>query len=219
VDAALEDIVLPRGYTWSRGMQFDQQASEDAAMWQAMLMSVAFVFLLMGVLFESFVLPMSILSTIPLAMLGAVWGLYLTGTPMDTMAGVGLVVLVGGVVNNGIVLVDLVTQLRSEGMTRHDALVEAGQRRLRPILMTAMTTIFGLLPMAFGSSSFIGVPYAPLGRTVIAGLSTATVLTLVVVPFFYTVLDDVREFTMRWVALVWSGGRDAAAADAAALDS
>jgi HAE1 family hydrophobic/amphiphilic exporter-1 len=121
---------------------------------------------------------------------------------MDTMAGIGLVILVGVVVNNGIVLVDLVTQLRHEGAVVVDALVEAGERRLRPILMTALTTICGLIPMAVGSSGIIGVPYAPLGRTVIGGLAVATLLTLVFVPFLYAVLDDVRAATLRWWAYV-----------------
>jgi HAE1 family hydrophobic/amphiphilic exporter-1 len=111
------------------------------------------------------------------------------------------------VVNNGIVLVDLVTQLRSEGYATHDALVESGRRRLRPILMTALTTIFGLIPMAIGSSSFVGIPYAPLGRAVISGLAVATVLTLVFVPYLYAVLDDLRDASYQWVAFVRSARR------------
>lgn len=202
IDAALADMAFPRGYSWNKGQQFNQQQANDEAMLLAMGLSVCFVFLLMGVLFESFILPLSILTTLPMAMAGAMWLLYITGTPMDTMAGVGVVILVGVVVNNGIVLVDLVTQLRGQGVERTAALLEAGQRRIRPILMTALTTICGLIPMAVGSSGFIGIPYAPLGRTVIGGLMAATVLTLVFVPFLYTVLDDVREGAMEWFAWV-----------------
>lgn len=200
VDAALEDMAFPRGTGWSKGSAFDMQMEDDAAMALALLLSVCFVFLLIGMLFESFLLPVGILSTIPMAMFGSMWGLYLSGTPMDLMAGVGLVILVGVVVNNGIVLVDLVLQLREEGMDRTDALVEAGGRRLRPILMTALTTICGLVPMAAGGSSFIGIPYAPLGRTVIGGLLVGTLLTLVLVPFLYAWLDD---FAAR--GRVWAG--------------
>ncbi len=206
LSASLEDMVFPRGYSWSQGTEFDRRARDDDATLFALLLSVCFVFLLMGVLFESFVLPLSIITTVPMAMAGAVWGLVLTGTGMDTMAGVGLVVLVGVVVNNGIVLVDLVEQLRSGGMARTPALVEAGRRRLRPILMTAMTTICGLVPMALGASSFIGIPYAPLGRTVIGGLIAATVLTLGFVPYLYAVLDDARTSGRHWVA--WILGSD-----------
>lgn len=202
IDAALSDMAFPRGYSWSKGQRFNQQQENDEAMGLALLLSVCFIFLLMGVLFESFVLPLSILTTIPMALFGALWLLFLTGTPMDTMGGVGIVILVGVVVNNGIVLIDLVTQLRAEGMERTEALVEAGRRRLRPILMTAMTTICGLIPMAVGSSAFIGIPYAPLGRTVIGGLLAATFLTLVFVPVLYTVLDDLREGGLHWFAWV-----------------
>ncbi|MFT4624500.1 MAG: HAE1 family hydrophobic/amphiphilic exporter-1 [Myxococcota bacterium] len=206
LDAALEDMVFPRGYSWSRGMEFDKRGEDDDATLFALLLSVCFVFLLMGVLFESFVLPLSIITTVPMAMAGAMWALVLTGTGMDTMAGVGLVILVGVVVNNGIVLVDLVEQLRAEGTPRTQALIEAGRRRLRPILMTAMTTICGLLPMAFGASAFIGIPYAPLGRTVIGGLIAATLLTLCFVPYLYAVLDDARVAGRHWVA--WILGSD-----------
>ena len=108
-------------------------------------------------------------------------------------------------VNNGIVLIDLVTRLRNEGMDRLEAVIEGGSRRLRPILMTALTTICGLLPMAAGSASFVGIPYAPLGRVVVGGLVAGTILTLFFVPFLYTVLDDIRGSAVRWAA--WIRGR------------
>jgi HAE1 family hydrophobic/amphiphilic exporter-1 len=204
VDAALADMVFPRGYEWSKGQRWDNQMDDDAAMKFALFLSVAFVFLLMGVLFESFVLPLAIVTTIPMAMMGAVWGLYLSGTGMDTMAGVGLVILVGVVVNNGIVLIDLVEQLRAGGVRRNAALMDAGRRRLRPILMTALTTVCGLMPMAIGTSAIAGVPYAPLGRTVIGGLLAGTLLTLLFVPYLYTLLDDLRTASKSWFGFVWS---------------
>ena len=202
IDAAMADMVFPRGYGWERGMKWDSRQEEDDAVYFAMMLSMAFVFLLMGVLFESWILPLSILTTIPMAMVGAMWGLYLSGTPMDSMGFVGLVILVGVVVNNGIVLVDLVTQLRADGMERTEALLHAGERRIRPILMTALTTICGLLPMALGSSDFIGIPYAPLGRVVIGGLVSATLLTLLFVPYLYALLDDLRSWSQTWFAFV-----------------
>jgi HAE1 family hydrophobic/amphiphilic exporter-1 len=166
----------------------------------ALLLSVTFVFLIMGVLFESFLLPMSIITTVPMAFLGVYWMLYLTDTSFDGMSGVGLVILVGVVVNNGIVYIDLATRLRNDGVDRLTALVDAGARRLRPILMTALTTIFGLVPMTIGDASFVGMPYAPLGRVVVGGLSTGTLLTLFLLPFLYTVLDDMRDTSRRWLA-------------------
>ena len=177
-----------------------QFETEEDARIMALLLSVTFVFLIMGVLFESFLLPLSIITTIPMAFLGVYWTLYATDTTFDTMGAVGLVILVGVVVNNGIVYIDLVTRLRNGGMDRVSALVEAGVRRLRPILMTALTTIFGLLPMAVGDSSFIGMPYSPLGRVVAGGLATGALLTLFLLPFLYTVLDDIRDTSRRWLA-------------------
>jgi HAE1 family hydrophobic/amphiphilic exporter-1 len=157
---------------------------------------------LMGMLFESFTLPIAMIATVPLALIGSVWTLYLTKTPFDTMAGVGLVLLVGVVVNNGIVLLDVVGQLRREGRDRNEALIEAGRRRMRPIVMTALTTICGLLPMAVGGSHLVGIPYAPLARTVIGGLLVSTVLTLVFVPLLYTFLDDLKLVAGRWLSRV-----------------
>ena len=187
IEGALTNMQLPEGYTWSRTWNSEvDEVEENARILMALGLSITFVFLIMGVLFESFLLPMSIITTIPMAFLGVYWTLYLTGTPFDTMGAVGLVILVGVVVNNGIVYIDLVTRLRNEGTERITALVEAGTRRLRPILMTALTTIFGLLPMAVGDSSFIGMPYSPLGRVVSGGLATGTLLTLFLLPFLYT---------------------------------
>jgi hydrophobic/amphiphilic exporter-1 (mainly G- bacteria), HAE1 family len=156
-----------------------------------------FVFLLMGVLFESFVLPLAVIVAVPFALLGVSWMLHITDTSMDMMARIGMVILVGVVVNNAIVLVDMTNRLRAGGMSRLDALMQAGRHRFRPILMTTFTTVCGLIPMAVGNAKVIGMAYAPLGRTMIGGLFAATVLTLVVVPLFYTFLDDLREHTAR----------------------
>ena len=204
IQGALANLSLPRGYSWSAGRFERDQGEEDAAMYFAFFLSVSFVFLLMGVLFESWVLPMAVIVTIPMAGVGAFWGLYLTGTGLDMMAVIGLIVLVGVVVNNGIVLVDLITQLRSEGLERLSALKEGCSRRLRPILMTAATTIFGLVPMAMGTTDFVGIPYAPLGRTVIGGLLASTVLTLIFVPWLYVLLDDMRLSASTWFGVYGS---------------
>jgi len=203
VRAGLQDMDFPRGYGWEQGRQAQQQDQDFADQLFVIGMSICFVFLLMGILFESWVLPISILTSLPMAVFGTWWLLWFTGTPFDTMAGIGIVILVGVVVNNGIVLVDLITQLQAEGMDRQQALIEAGRRRIRPILMTALTTISGLIPMAVGDSEFVGIPYAPLGRTVIGGLAAATLLTLVFVPYLYAALDDLR----LWAGQVLRRGR------------
>ena len=167
-------------------------------------LAVTFVFLLMGVLFESFILPFSVLLSIPFAFLGVYWTLFLTGTAMGGMAMVGVIVLIGVVVNNAIVLVDMINRLRAGGMGRLEAILEAGHNRFRPILMTTFTTVFGLLPMALGSSTVLGEPYAPMGRTMIGGLLASTLLTLLVVPLFYTFLDDLRNALHRIVTAAFA---------------
>jgi HAE1 family hydrophobic/amphiphilic exporter-1 len=203
IDASLEDMRFPYGYQWEKGDRYWENMEEMEAQQYALLLSVVFVFLIMGVLFESLAVPLAIITTVPMALMGAFWLLYLTGTDFDTMAGIGLVVLVGIIVNNGIVLVDLVTQLRRQGLSIEEALVRAGERRMRPILMTAMTTISGLLPMAMGATGFVGISYAPLGRTVIGGLAAGTILTLLFVPFLYALIDDVRGGLSTWLRVIW----------------
>jgi HAE1 family hydrophobic/amphiphilic exporter-1 len=144
-------------------------------------------------LFESFVLPLSIISTIPLAGIGVVWTHYAMGYDVDFLGMVGLVLLIGVVVNNGIVLIDYVNRLRAEGMERTAALLQAADRRFRPIMMTALTTICGMVPVTLGGATSIGLSYTSFGLTLIGGLTTATLLTLLVVPVFYTFFDDARD--------------------------
>lgn len=206
VGAVIGSMALPQGYGWDWGFRDRDQDQDNQALLLAMALSIVFVFVIMGVLFESFLLPLAILTTIPMAICGVYWTLHLTGTPLDVMGGIGLIVLVGVVVNNGIVLIDHVTQRRATGLDRTEALIEAGQRRLRPILMTALTTIVGILPMALGDDTLIGIPYAPLGRVVAGGMTTGTLLTLFFLPYLYAVLDDMRASGRRWFA--WVAGTD-----------
>jgi len=190
--AALASLRFPRGYTVDLGGRFDALEEQDRAAKFALLMSVAFVFLLMGMLFESVWTPLCVALSIPLALFGVYWTLYLWKTPFEIMAGIGLVVLVGIVVNNAIVLVDRIQQHRTSGLSRDEAIVQGGRDRFRPIVMTAMTTIVGLLPMALGDANLVGISYQPLGRAIIGGLVASTMLTLVLVPLLYTYLDDLQ---------------------------
>jgi HAE1 family hydrophobic/amphiphilic exporter-1 len=192
IDRILEGLELPRGYTWDKGESYRELQEEDSTMFFAGLMAITCVFLLMGVLFESFILPFSVLLSIPFALWGVYWTLYLTDTPMNIMAMIGIIVLIGVVVNNAIVLVDMVNRLRADGKTREQAIFEAGANRFRPIMMTTLTTVFGLLPMALGNSNMFGMPYYPMGRAMMGGLVSSTLLTLLVVPLFYTFFDDLR---------------------------
>ena len=200
IDAVLAGIEMPRGYGLEKGSRFRTLQSDQEEREFALALAIVFVFLLMGILFESFVLPFVIVLSIPFAFLGVYWALFLTGTTFDVMAGVGLIILVGIVVNNAIVLVDRVNILIAQQGDRTEALIEAGRVRLRPITMTALTTIGGLIPMAIGASEIVGIPYAPLGRTVIGGLVASTVLTLFVVPIFYTLIDDARQWIGGFIA-------------------
>lgn len=197
IDKAMDGFEMPRGYRWDKGSYYGSQGQEEKAMQFALILAIVFVFLLMGLLFESFVLPLAVIVAVPFSLLGVYWTLSLTSTAMDTMATIGIVILVGVVVNNAIVLVDMANRLRAEGKPRYEALMEAGRHRFRPIMMTTLTTVSGLIPMAIGNSKISGMAYAPLGRTMIGGLVMSTILTLVIVPLFYTLLDDLREYVPR----------------------
>jgi HAE1 family hydrophobic/amphiphilic exporter-1 len=190
--ALQRQIDLPEGVTF--GSLMSQTRSQEIANLQfAALLSILFIYLLMGFLFESFILPLSIIFTIPLASIGVIWIHYLTGKDLDFLGLVGSILLIGVVVNNGIVLIDYVNRLRREGLNRADALLKAADRRFRPIAMTALTTIFGMIPLALSKPSDIGLSYKSFGLTLIGGMTTATLLTLLVVPVFYTFFDDARN--------------------------
>jgi len=200
IDKVMAGFEMPYGYTWSKGERFRNINQSSGSMSYAAILAIVFVFLLMGILFESFVLPLSVIISIPFSFVGGFWMLYLTNTPMDMMSMIGLVILIGIVVNNAIVLIDLVNRLRKEGYSRYDALLEAGKNRFRPILMTAFTTIGGLIPMAVGNAKMIGISYAPMGRTIIGGLIFSTMVSLIAVPWAYTIFDDMRAYFKRLTA-------------------
>ncbi len=206
IDRAMAGFEMPHGYRWDKGERYTGLEQANQAQQFALILAVVFVFLLMGVLFESFILPFSVLLSIPFSFLGVYWTLYLTDTPFDMMAMIGSVILIGVVVKNAIVLIDRVNQLRQDGMDRTEAIVLGGKQRLRPILMTTATTVFGWLPMAVGSGSLMGMSYAPMGRAMMGGMVVSTALTLLVVPLFYTLFDDLREVCRRAVVSLRAQG-------------
>jgi HAE1 family hydrophobic/amphiphilic exporter-1 len=190
-------MALQQSFSLPEGVSFNEtrvrtKQEEIASMLFAAQLSVLFIYLLMGFLFESFILPLSIICTIPLAGLGVTWIHYFTGKDLDFLGLVGAILLIGVVVNNGIVLIDYVNRLRAEGMERTEALRTAAERRFRPIAMTALTTIIGMIPLTFSAPSRLGISYKSFGLTLIGGMTTATILTLLVVPVFYTFFDDAR---------------------------
>ncbi len=186
---------VPRGYSWSIGGSAHKQGAQMAEMAKALMLGLLLVFLVMGVLFESVILPFAIYATLPLALLGGLALFYTFGGMLDVPAYLGLIVLVGVLVNNGIVLLDHIIRLQAQGLDRHSAILEGTRDRLRPILMTAGTTIVGLLPMIFqdqGSSQ--GFSYQGLASVVALGLFLGTLLTPTIVPLTYTILDDAWAF-------------------------
>ena len=194
--ALRQRISLPEGVSFNE-TRVKTKNEEIASLMFAAELSVIFIYLLMGFLFESFVLPLSIICTIPLGGIGVAWIHYLTGKDMDFLGIVGGILLIGVVVNNGIVLIDYVIRLRAEGVERAQALVTASARRFRPIAMTALTTIIGMVPLTVSPPSRLGISYKSFGLTLIGGMTTATILTLLVVPIFYTFFDDARTAFAR----------------------
>jgi HAE1 family hydrophobic/amphiphilic exporter-1 len=220
--AEIKNLNLPPGITTQTTDLLGRGDTTGKDFAAGLALSVCFVFLLMGVLFESFMLPFVVITSIPLAFTGSWWLLYLMGTELNIMAIIGTILLAGVVVNNAIVLVDRINQLRKEGMEREEAICEAARQRFRPILMTALTTILGLLPMAFGKAAFVGLPYAPMGQTFVGGLVAGTFLTLLVVPVFYLYFDEWRvALSERFgrVAREWGPARLARRVPAAALEA
>lgn len=199
VEALMKAYQLPPGYSWRFGRGFQQADQTQVVMVQNILLAIALIFLVMAALFESTVYPLSIITSIGFSIIGVFWFFMLTGTTFTFMATIGIMILVGVVVNNGIVLVDHVNNLRRDGMPRDEALVQAGRDRLRPILMTVATTILGLAPLAMSATKIggdeIGAPaYFPMARAIIGGLGFSTLTSLLLVPWIYVLLDDLG----RW---------------------
>ncbi|HEU5398960.1 MAG TPA: efflux RND transporter permease subunit, partial [Gammaproteobacteria bacterium] len=184
----LAKISLPAGIYARVAGQNEEMQSSFHSMQFALGLAIFLVYLVMAAQFESLIHPLVIMFSVPLALVGAVFALFITQTTISVVVFIGFIMLAGIVVNNAIVLVDLVNQLRSRGMEREQALVEAGRSRLRPIIMTMLTTTLGLLPMALGLGQGAEIR-APMAITVIGGILFSTLLTLVVVPVAYSLLD------------------------------
>ncbi len=193
--AELERIVagidLPVETTISVSGQSAEMRESFVSLQLALLMAVFLVYLVMASQFESLLHPFVILLTIPLALVGSVWAMLITGTTVNVVAYIGLIMLAGIVVNQSIVLIDAVNQARQRGADKHAAIVEAGRTRLRPILITKLTTILGLMPMALGLGDGAEIRQ-PMAVTVIGGVAVASVFTLLVIPVVYSLLDRKR---------------------------
>jgi HAE1 family hydrophobic/amphiphilic exporter-1 len=197
ISAIMNSFNYPSGYSWSFGDRIVEQGQENQQMLINFLLALALVYIVMASLFESLAHPLAIVLSIPFALPGVFWGLTATGTPFNIMAQIGFLILMGIVVNNGIVLIDHVHQLRKAGLSREEAIIRGGKERMRPILMTASTTILGMLPLALGGSNVGNAYYYPLARTVMGGLAASTVLTLIILPYMYTLIDSVAVWCRR----------------------
>ncbi len=192
-EALIQRIPLPSGVDIRLAGQNEEMQKSFRSMQYALALAVFLVYLVMASIFESLLHPFVILFSIPLAIVGAILALYVTGSTISVVVFIGLIMLAGIVVNNAIVLIDLINQLRTDGMQRMQAIQEAGRSRLRPIVMTTLTTTFGMMPLALGLGEGAEIR-APMAITVIGGLLMSTLLTLIVVPVLYSLVDR-KQFT------------------------
>ncbi|MCW8998382.1 MAG: efflux RND transporter permease subunit, partial [Kangiellaceae bacterium] len=184
----LEDVRLPFGTNIQYGGQGEEMDLSYTSLMMALALAVFMVYLVMASQFESLLHPFIILLSIPLAVIGAIFALVLTGTELSVVVFLGLIMLAGIVVNNAIVLIDRINQLRTSGVEKILAITQAAESRLRPILMTTLTTTLGMLPLALGIGEGTEIR-APMAITVIGGLLASTLLTLIVIPVMYQILD------------------------------
>jgi HAE1 family hydrophobic/amphiphilic exporter-1 len=200
VRAAVDPISrgLPQGYSIVYGGQYEDMQDAFLQLTGALVLAVLMVYMVMASQFESFAHPFTIMFTMPLAVIGVVWVLLLTGTSLSVASFVGVIMLAGIVVKNGIVMVDYINQLRAQGMEILEAAAKGAATRLRPVLITSLTTIIGTIPMAIATSQGSSMT-APLGRTIIGGLTAATFLTLLVVPVVYLYVDGAASWTRATV--------------------
>lgn len=188
VQNELKKVILPRDHRFEISGMAEEQQESFMYLGIAMLVAILLTYMVMASQFESLLDPFVILFTIPLSFIGVALFLFITGTTMTVMALIGIIMLVGIVVNNGIVLVDYMNQLQAKGKGLIEAVQEGGETRLRPVLMTALTTILAMVPLALGLGEG-GENWAPLARSVIGGLLVATFLTLFIVPVIYIIVE------------------------------
>jgi len=199
LEAALNAMQFPPGYRWSYGQNFDFANEAGQRMLFNTLIALLLVYVVMCAMFESLIYPAAILTTFVFSILGVYWLFWLTGTTFSIMAWIGVLILMGVVVNNGIVMIVHINHLRLEGLTRTQALVQGARDRLRPILMTMGTAILGMVPLCFSDATIGGgdTPYYPMARAIAGGLIFSTLVTLAALPVIYALLDDARLATRR----------------------
>ncbi|QUH25973.1 efflux RND transporter permease subunit [Serpentinicella alkaliphila] len=196
IENRLEDYNLPAGYSYQFRGQREQYEEAMNSLILAVILAILLVYMILAAQFQSFLYPFIIILSVPLAFSGGVLGLFISRRPISVPAVIGAIVLAGIVVNNGIVLIDYINTLRYNGKDRVEAILQAGPTRLRPIMMTTLTTVLGLFPLALGIGEGAEVQ-APLATVVIGGLILSTVLTLIAMPVIYLLLDDLKVKVLR----------------------
>jgi hydrophobic/amphiphilic exporter-1 (mainly G- bacteria), HAE1 family len=186
---AIGEMGLPPGYHTSFGGDVQNMDETKGYVGEAMILACVFIYLILASLFGSFFQPLAIMLALPLSFIGVALALLVTGGNINVMTMIGIIMLMGLVTKNGILLVDFTNQQREQGLSRLDAILSAGRIRLRPIIMTTVAMIFGMIPLALAIGEG-AEQRAPMARAVIGGLITSTLLTLFVVPTVYTLLDD-----------------------------
>jgi HAE1 family hydrophobic/amphiphilic exporter-1 len=189
----LTALRLPPGYRITQGGEARDQAEIFTRIFTALGIAILLMYLILVMQFGSFLDPLAILISLPLSLIGVVLALLMTGDTLNIMSLIGVMLLMGIVAKNAILLIDFAKWAREKGLSRRDALIEAGRIRLRPIIMTTLALIAGMLPVAIGHGE--GADFrAPLGRAVIGGVITSTLLTLIVIPTVYEILDEFKEW-------------------------
>lgn len=220
MEDTLKPLAYPPGYSYSfdgGGFQEDQEAMQQ--MMFNLLIALIMIYVVMAAVFESLLFPSAIMSGVLFSVLGVFWLFWLTGTEFNIMAFIGILVLMGVVVNNGIVMIEHINNLRRRGMSRTEALVEGSRERLRPIMMTMGTAILAMVPIAISNTQLAGdgPPYFPMARAIAGGLAFSTVVSLLFLPTIYAILDDLRSGTVRALRRARGKGDAPAAASLTAL--
>lgn len=200
MEETLKAIAFPAGYSFTfEGSAFGDEAEAGAQMMFNLVIALIMIYIVMAAVFESLLFPAAIMSGVLFSIFGVFWLFWLSGTEFNIMAFIGILVLMGVVVNNGIVMIEHINNLRRRGMTRTDALVEGSRERLRPILMTMGTAILAMVPIALSTSEASNnMPsYYPMARAIAGGLAFSTIVSLLFLPTIYAILDDMRNNTSR----------------------
>ncbi|PRN58861.1 nodulation protein NolG [Acinetobacter baumannii] len=196
IDKMQKAFKLPAGYTFdTQGANADMAESAGYAL-TAITLSIVFIYIVLGSQFNSFIHPAAIMASLPLSLIGVFLALFLFRSTLNLFSIIGIIMLMGLVTKNAILLIDFIKKAMEDGISRYDAILQAGKTRLRPILMTTSAMVMGMVPLALGLGEG-GEQSAPMAHAVIGGVITSTLLTLVVVPVIFTYLDDLKNFMLR----------------------